>query len=159
MKKRGVIGLLVIIILILTILLGMKLFKSNSVVIYKTDIIADDLRINNLTLVSFEDKLYVQDGFVLKLTREENKVDSMYIEIQVAGKRVFDLSGSDDFRKSNESVIYAFNVVDDVKISKDSKMTVKIKYTIGGKEKEYKDEIKMSSIIKFDEKNPNAVRK
>lgn len=159
MKKRGVIGLLTAIILVLTILLGVKVFKSNPVVIYKTDVIADDLRINNLTLVSVDDKLYVQDGFILKLTREENKVDSMYIEIQVAGKRVFDLSGSDNFRKSDEEVIHAFNVVDDVKISKDSKMTVKIKYKINGKEKEYKDTIKMSSIIKFDEKNPNAVRR
>lgn len=159
MKRRGIIGILIVIILILTILLGMKIFKGNPVVIYKTDIIADDLRVNNLTLVSVDDKLYVQDGFILKLTREENKVDSMYIEIQVAGKRVFDISGSDNFRKSDEEVIHAFNVVDDVKISKDSKMTVKIKYKINGKEKEYNDAIKMSSIIKFDEKNPNAIRR
>lgn len=159
MKKRGIIGILLTIILVLTVLLVVKVFESNPVVVYKTDIIADDLRINNLTLVSFDDKLYVQDGFIMKLTREENKVDSMYIEIQVAGKRVFDLSGSDNFRKSDEMVINGFNVFDDVKISKDSKMTVKMKYKIDGKEKEYKDEIKMSSIIKFDEKNPNVVRR
>ncbi|MBK1813701.1 hypothetical protein JHL18_24085 [Clostridium sp. YIM B02505] len=159
MKRRGIIGILIAIILVLTILLGMKLFKGNPVVVYKTDIIADDLRINNLTLVSFDDKLYVQDGYILKLTREENKVDSMHIDIQAAGKSIVGFVAGDVFRKSNESVRDNFNVIDDVKISKDSKMTVKIKYTIDGKEKEYKDTIKMSSIIKFDEKNPNAVRR
>ncbi|GFP75220.1 hypothetical protein [Clostridium fungisolvens] len=159
MKKRDVIGLLVIIILILTILLGIKLFKSSSIVVYKTDIIADDIRINNLTLVSFEDKLYVQDGYILKLTKEGSKVDSLNVDVEVAGKSVIGFVYGDIFKKYNESVTDTFNVIEDVKISKDSKMTVKIRYTIDGKEKEYKDAIKMSSIMKFDEKNPNAVRK
>ncbi|GFZ31537.1 hypothetical protein CSC2_20630 [Clostridium zeae] len=159
MKRRGIIVILIAIILILTILLGIKLFKGNPVVIYKTDVIADDLRINNLTLVSFDDKLYVQEGYIVKLTREENKVDSMYIDIQVAGKKVVNFGSRDDFKKSDQMVIDTFNLTDDVKISKDSKMMVMIRYTIDGKEKEYKDAIKMSSIIKFDEKNPNAVRR
>jgi hypothetical protein len=159
MKKRGIIGILLTIILALTILLGVKVFKSNPVVVYKTDIIADDIRINNLTLVSVDDKLYVQEGYIIKLTREENKVDSMYIDIQVAGKKVVNFGSGNNFKKSDQMVIDNFNVFDDVKISKDSKMMVKITYRVNGKEKEYKDSIKMSSIIKFDENNPNAVRR
>ncbi len=148
MKRKVILIVLVAILIFSNILWGCLLFKERSITIYKTDILTDDIDIDNFSLVSIGTKLYVQDGYIFKL-KKQAKVDSINFNVYIDGTEIADFAGGKNFEKSNERIVDNFNVIPNIKISKDSKMKVSIKYTINGDGREFYDTILLNSIIKY----------
>lgn len=151
MKKKIMLTSIIAILIISNIFSGWLVLKDKPATVYKTDILTDELDVKNFTLVYIGDKLYIQDGFIFKLTKE-GKVDSINFDVFIDGTKIFDFAGANNFKKSNERIVDAFKIIPNIKISKDSKMVTKVKYTINGEGREFNNTVLLRTIVKYKEK-------
>ena len=150
MRKKIILTSIIAILIISNIFCGWLILKNEPATVYKTDILTDELDVKNFSLVNIGNTLYIQDGFIFKLTKE-GKVDSVNFEVFIDGTRVFDFAGAKNFEKSNERIIDAFKIIPNIKISKNSKMVTKVKYTINGEGREFNNTVLLRTIVKYKE--------
>lgn len=148
MKKRIILTSIISVLLTIGVFYGWLLLENNETILYKPEISTEDVEVNNFSLIRTGNRLYVQDGYIFKL-KNQAKINSIYFEIYIDGTKITDFAGGDNFEKSNERTVDSFKVIPKIKISQDSKMIVRVKYTINGEGREFYDTILLNSIIKY----------
>lgn len=127
---------------------GWLLLEKKETILYKPKISTEDVEVNNFLLIRSGNRLYVQDGYIFKL-KSEAKIKSIYFEVYIDDTKITDFAGGDNFEKSNERTVDSFKVIPKIKISKNSKMIIRVKYTVNGEGRESYDTILLNSIIKY----------
>lgn len=147
--KKIICILLVLISVILNIFLVFKILEKDRLTLYSTDIISENLSVKNITLISFNDILYVQNGFKFELLDSNDKIESLSLEISMNDNNIFDLSLGNHIPDKSDLTDSLYNIKSDIDINTDSIMRIKLKYTVNGKGVEFYDNIYMKTIEKY----------
>lgn len=115
---------------------------------YHLDIQTEDFAINNINLVSTPNHVYIAGGYFLERTEGDTTIDQVIIDGRVTGERVFDWSFSEPFYRSDISPVSEGTVLGGIQLDSKSVLHMKVTYTIRGKTKEYKEDIKLHDKTK-----------
>lgn len=150
MKNKKVLIIILVISIIVNIILFSVIFGKERVTIYKTNILSDDIEVNNITLVSIGKVIYIQDGFEINALHDIENIEYLGLEINVDGKQALTVSMGDIYPKINNIITRdLFGIIDKIKIKENSVIEAKLKYKINGQEKEEIETIPMKSAIKY----------
>ncbi len=149
MKNKKILTIMIVISIIVNTVLFSIIFRKERVAIYKTNILSDDIEINNITLVSIGKVIYIQDGFEINALHDIENIEYLYLEINVDGKQALTVSMGDIYPKINNITRDLFGIIDKIKIKESSVIEAKLKYKINGQEKEEIETIPMKSAIKY----------
>ena len=115
---------------------------------YRMDIVAEDFSVQNINLVAAPHAVYLAGGWFLELTGDDTTVDNVVLDGTINGVRVIDLASREPFVASDVMPIEDGGVIDDLRLTGQSVLHMKISYTAGGTSKRFSDDIRLRDKIK-----------
>lgn len=144
-KTVKFISILCVAMIIISITLFIK-SKSDTVIVYNISAISEDLKLNDLTLITFKDKYYIDKNFSIEKLRSKDSIRDISLGIYSGKDRLFDIAFQFDHLDS--IIVHKSILNDSIRISPDMTLNLKFKYIVNGKEKECYLPIILKKFIK-----------
>lgn len=146
-KKHIIISLISIALLCVLVLMFMIMSLSKQAAVYSVDITDGELSLKNFRIVTYDSYCYIPDSFLIERISDEKEINNAYIEVSSKAGTLFDWAFPFEQRLSVNAPIDRLNK--NIRLTDDSNITVKFKYSIDGVEKEFYEVIKLKNYIRF----------
>jgi hypothetical protein len=108
----------------------------------------EELALKDFKLVSFHNHQYIQNNFYFELDNHDKKITNLSMIMSLEGKEILSLAAANPFYRDDTDYIDIEKVIDNLKLSKESILEVKLSYVVDGKKKDFYENIKLEDTIK-----------
>lgn len=113
--------------------------------IYKFDLVDTDLRINNYTILKFNQYYYIPNIYTIEKTDPDKEItDLMFL---VYNEDILITSLAFEFPNSDKMVILKDELKTNLQINDKTTLTIKLKYTLNGIDKEFYQSVKLKNCV------------
>lgn len=114
---------------------------------YDIDSLANEIALRDLTIVSSKNNAYFTKGIYLEKLRSDLEISDASVTVIIDGKHMFNTSISDPFVGSDisKSILIPDQMIENIRITDKSILTVEMRYTINEEQKEFHQDIELKN--------------
>ncbi len=114
---------------------------------YDIDSLANEIALRDLTIVSFKNNAYFEKGIYLEKLRSDLEISDAYVSVLIDGKHIFSTGISGPFVRSDisRSIVIPDQIIENIRITDKSILTVEMIYEISGERKEFHQDIELKN--------------
>lgn len=136
-----------VVIFFLGIFITYKITSDIKLTAYDIDSLANEIALRDLTIVSSKNSAYFSNEMYLEKLRSDLEISGVSVTVIIDGKNIFNTSISDPFVRSDisKSITIPDQMIENIRITDKSILTVEMRYTINGEKKEFHQDIELKN--------------
>lgn len=147
-KKKFFITVLTLLIISIFLNLYYMVKSATLPTIYEANIPLDHVMLKNFSFIAYDNSVYIDRSSYLEKVGRDNDINNLSLSVSIDDKLIVSLSTRDTYWQDYRHYLDSGLLSKNIRISNDSFLQVKAKYTVNGENKESYKEIKLRELIK-----------